>query len=91
METESTYTICFAALPVGEYLNYRLQKLNGSYKSERINQRILALCEVIAGIDKYKKVKGCVVFELGTGWNAINPLVFYLISPNFFGRSLRKF
>ena len=71
-----------AALPGGEYLNYRLQKLNGSYKSERINQRILALCEVIAGIDKYKKVKGCVVFELGTGWNAINPLVFYLMGAS---------
>jgi SAM-dependent methyltransferase len=66
-------------LPWGEQINYSLQILNKSHSPEKIGQRIPSLLKGLKFINQYVELKGSSVLEIGTGWDAINTLLLYLM------------
>ena len=68
-----------AHFPWGEQLNYLLQILNKSHSPEKTRQRIPDLVKGLKLIDEYVRLDGSSVMEIGTGWDAINALLFYLM------------
>ena len=68
-----------AVLPGGERVNYIFQRLTGAHSPERIGTRVISLCRMIKGLERHISIERSTVLEIGTGWDAINPLVFYLM------------
>ncbi|MBN2463914.1 MAG: methyltransferase domain-containing protein [Dehalococcoidia bacterium] len=68
-----------AHLPWGERINYLLQVVNKSHSPETIEQRIPKLLKGLKFIDGYVKLEGSSVLEIGTGWEAINAILLYLM------------
>ena len=67
-------------LPKGEQINYLLQNLiTKSHSPEMIGHRIPILVQKLQLINNYKKLEGISVCEIGTGWDAISALLFYLM------------
>lgn len=67
-------------LPKGEQINYLLQNLiTRSHSPEKIGGRIPSLVQKLYQINNYKKLEGISVLEIGTGWDAINALLFYFM------------
>lgn len=67
-------------LPKGEQMNYLLQNLiTKSHSTEKIEIRIPILIQKLWQINNYKKLEGISVLEIGTGWDAINALLFYFM------------
>lgn len=67
-------------LPKGEQINYLLQNLiTKSHSTEKIEIRIPILIQKLWQINNYKKLEGISVLEIGTGWGAINALLFYFM------------
>ena len=65
-------------LPKGERLNYALQKVNNSFSSENIADRILHLVRILEFLSRYVAIEGSIVVEVGTGWEPISTFLFYL-------------
>ncbi len=68
-----------AHLPKGEKVNYLLQLLNKSHTPEKTARRIIELTKQLQHITKYINIEGSTVLEIGTGWDAISPVLFYLM------------
>jgi len=67
-------------LPKGEQINYLLQNLiTKSHSPEKIGCRIPNLVKKLQLINNYKKLEGISALEIGTGWDAINALLLYLM------------
>ena len=73
---------CLAHTLGGERLNYALQNLRGSRSREKTNARVVKLAEMIALVRQYVALDGATVVEVGTGWNAINPLMLSLLGAH---------
>jgi hypothetical protein len=71
-----------ARIPGGQHANYGLQWLNGSYSKERMHSRLIEqttkLKKVLSSID----VGGATVVEVGTGWELVAPILFYLFGAH---------
>lgn len=63
-----------AKLPYGEEMNFQLQKLNGHYSDERLNQKIREARDTLRYVSRFVNLQGATVIEVGTGWNLIGPL-----------------
>jgi SAM-dependent methyltransferase len=64
----------------GEYLNYCLQRINGINNKQKILRGITnKYIPTLLDLNKVKDLKGAIVFEIGTGWIPIFPILFYLI------------
>jgi len=70
---------CLAHTPGGERLNYTLQNLRGSRSTEKTRARVVKLAEMIALVRQFVDLDGATVIEVGTGWNAINPIMLSLL------------
>lgn len=66
-------------LPKGEKINFLFQKFLKTHSSLEKEKRIIKLIEKLKFIDNYLKIENSVVLEIGTGWDAINPILFYLM------------
>lgn len=66
-------------LPKGEEVNFLLQNLIKSHSPEKVGNRIPFLVKKLQLINNYKKLEGISVLEIGTGWDAINALLLYLM------------
>jgi len=69
-------------LPMGERFNFLLQKLNKSHSLIKIEERIIALIKDFSKINEYIKLQDKTVVEIGTGWDAINPILLYILGVN---------
>jgi hypothetical protein len=69
-----------AHVPGGEAVNYRLQWANGRYTPERLKRRTLEQAEKLAKLLPH--VKGGVILDVGTGWELIAPILFYLMGAS---------
>ena len=67
-----------AHLPKGEQINYLLQILNKSHSPQETAERIPSLLRQLKRIDQYVELRGSSVLEIGTGWDAISALLFYV-------------
>ncbi len=66
-------------IPFGEKLNYLLQKIYGSHNANKSRARVPGLVEAMLHIDKFRPLYGATVVEIGTGWEAICPVLLYLM------------
>lgn len=66
-------------MPNGEKINYYLQKANKRHSAEILKKTILEFTNEIKKIDDIKKIKNISVLEIGTGWQPIASLIFYLM------------
>ena len=65
-------------IPMGEKINYLLQKAKGSHNVAIYKKRVLLLSKNLRQIDQQQSLNKKIVVDIGTGWEAINPLLFYL-------------
>ncbi len=69
-----------AYLPFGEKVNYLLQHMKkDGHSPAKTAKRIIKLTKIIKKINVYKKIEGSSVMEIGTGWEPINVLLFYVM------------
>jgi cyclopropane fatty-acyl-phospholipid synthase-like methyltransferase len=68
-----------AHLPGGERVNYLFQLVKKSHSDERLAKNIINLVEIMRLINRKVGLEGKAVLEIGTGWNAIGALLFYLM------------
>lgn len=66
-------------LPLGHRVNFLLQKLGRVHKPAYKAKRAIGLAKRIASLRAYVPIEGSVVAEVGTGWDAINALLFHLL------------
>jgi len=66
-------------LPMGENVNYLLQKVNKSHMKHKTEERIIGLLENLRTLNEYLKLENSTVVEIGTGWDAINAVLLYLM------------
>jgi len=66
-------------LPMGEKINYILQRANKSHSEEKIKKRIISLVKAMRTIDKHVPLEGATVVEIGTGWEPICSILLYLM------------
>jgi hypothetical protein len=66
-------------LPFGEQINHRLQQLNGSHNLSRTERRVLEIVRDIRPLMEFRSLDGLSVVEIGTGWDAINPLLLHVL------------
>jgi hypothetical protein len=62
--------------PGGERVNYQLQRASGAYTPARLRERVIDQARKIAPLLPY--VRGKTIVEIGTGWELISPLLFFL-------------
>ncbi len=66
-------------LPMGEKINYLLQRVNKSHNEEKIKERIVGLLKAMRKINEYIPLEGATVVEIGTGWEPICFVLLYLM------------
>jgi len=66
-------------LPMGEKINYILQRANKSHSEEKIKKRIVSLLKAMRKIDEHIPLEGATVVEIGTGWEPICSILLYLM------------
>ena len=66
-------------MPMGEKINYLLQKVIKSHNDEKTEGRILDLIKSITKINERIPLEGTAVVEIGTGWMPICSVLFYLM------------
>ena len=66
-------------IPFGEDVNYWLQKKLNSYSDEKFRERIIDIVKTINNIRPRKSLDNATVVEVGTGWEAICPIILYLM------------
>lgn len=66
-------------LPMGEKLNYLLQRINKSHNEENTKKRIVDLSKSLRQINKHTPLEGATVVEIGTGWEPICSVLLYLM------------
>jgi SAM-dependent methyltransferase len=65
--------------PMGEEINYLLQRANKSHSEEKIKERIIGLVKAMRKIDEHIPLEGATVVEIGTGWVPICSILLYLM------------
>ena len=73
------FQFVLAALPGGERVNVWLQYLAGSHSPKNLGDLMVQGFQRVKVLDQYVDIEGSTVLEIGTGWDAINPLVFYVM------------
>lgn len=68
-----------ARLPGGEAVNYLLQHLVNTHSKAKRQNRIIKCAKKIFAINQYAKLENSVIIEIGTGWDAICPVLLYLM------------
>jgi hypothetical protein len=73
-----------SVMPFGESINYKLQKINKSHDIKNIDNYIGGNCiETFNKLSKYGfNIKGSTILEVGTGWNPIFPILFWLMGAD---------
>ena len=66
-------------IPFGEDVNYWLQKRLNSYSDEKFRERIIDIVKTVNAIRPHKNLDNITVVEIGTGWDAICPIILYLM------------
>lgn len=69
-------------LPLGERINFFLQRLNQSHSVDKLETRILDLTSSLMKVNKYLPLEGITVVEIGTGWEPVNAILLYLLGAN---------
>lgn len=69
-----------AHAPGGERVNYRLQWLNGRYEPVRMKSRVLEQARRLSKLIPH--IQNGVIVEVGTGWELITPILFYLFGSS---------
>ncbi|MFH1941117.1 MAG: methyltransferase domain-containing protein [bacterium] len=67
-----------AHLPWGEELNFLLQLKSGSHSPEKTTEHIIRLAEKVRLACEHVTIEGSAVLEIGTGWDAITAILFYI-------------
>jgi SAM-dependent methyltransferase len=66
-------------LPMGEKINYLLQKINKSHSLQKTQERVIRLSKDFKTINDHIRLEDSTVVEIGTGWDAINPILLYFM------------
>jgi hypothetical protein len=66
-------------LPMGETVNYWLQTVNKSHSEEKIKGKIITIVRDLKKIDEYLPLEGAIAVEIGTGWEAVGPILLYMM------------
>jgi SAM-dependent methyltransferase len=66
-------------MPMGEKVNYLMQKGNKSHNEEKIKGRIVELTKAMMKIGDRISLEGATVVEIGTGWEPICSVLLYLM------------
>jgi hypothetical protein len=69
-------------IPGGETINYFMQRALGHHNEQNNIRRIIELSKKIKQIENYVQLEGSTVVEVGTGWEPISTLLFYLLGAN---------
>ena len=78
-KTKVLIQFILAKLPKGEAVNHFLQVVNGTYSRDMIRGRLLAYSNDIQCVKDYQSLEGADVLEIGTGWDGLSALSFYLM------------
>jgi SAM-dependent methyltransferase len=71
-----TTQFLLAHLPLGWRVNFLLQLVQGSHAPEEMSRRIVEVAHRLGWMrEQGVRLTGCRVVEIGTGWDAINPLL----------------
>jgi len=68
-----------ALLPAGERINHLMQIINRSHSNDETLKNTANLAEKIRIIGEFVDLEGSTVVEVGTGWDAISAILFYLM------------
>ncbi len=68
-----------AHLPGGEKMNYLLQYMIGTHSPGKKAKRVMEMIKKIQFIGQHTPIEGKIIVEIGTGWNAIGAVLFYLM------------
>jgi len=68
-----------ALLPGGEKINYLLQYMIGTHSPGKKAKRIVEIIKRIQFISQYSGIEGKTIVEIGTGWDAVGAVLFYLM------------
>lgn len=68
-----------ALFPGGEKINYLLQYITRTHSSGKKAKRLSEMIKKIQFICQYAEIEGKTIVEIGTGWDAIGAVLFYLM------------
>jgi SAM-dependent methyltransferase len=68
-----------ALLPGGEKINYLLQYTTRTHSRGKKAKRVVEMIKKIQFICQYVEIEGKTIVEIGTGWDAIGAVLFYLM------------
>jgi SAM-dependent methyltransferase len=68
-----------AHMPGGEKMNYLLQYMIGTHSPGKKTKRVIEMIKRIQFISRHTPIEGKIIVEIGTGWNAIGAVLFYLM------------
>ena len=68
-----------ARLPGGQKINYMLQRLRGSAAPARLAAHAISILRELNEVNRFVRLQGARVVEIGTGWEAPGPLCLYLM------------
>lgn len=78
--------LILSLVPMGEKINYLLQRISGLLNQERglvshkyRRNRVIRLSKIMRMINRHHSLEGITVVEIGTGWDAINPIMLYFM------------
>jgi SAM-dependent methyltransferase len=66
-------------IPMGEKINFVFQKMLSRHSLPNTESRIIYLAEEISSLSSFLNLKDISVVEIGTGWDAINPILLYVL------------